>query len=178
MGGISVIPNARDRMAAARTLLGVQGVLWGQPGTVKARVPETPSRAYVYLDVSGSMNQLLPHLLGLLVPYVTRGQALVFQFSTVVEPLPLDQLKRGHLKTTQGTDINAVLTHALAAQPPCKRLLILTDGYTGKPHPDNLRKLRERNIRLYAVMPGESAHQDDLQDVARSITVLPPVRRR
>jgi hypothetical protein len=178
MSGISVIPNARDRMAAARTQLGVQGVLWGQPGTVKARVPETPSRAYIYLDVSGSMNQLLPHLLGLLVPYVQRGQASVFQFSTVVEPLPLDQLKRGHLKTTQGTDINAVLTHALAAVPPCKRILILTDGYTGKPHPENMRKMRERGIRIYAVMPGESAHQADLQDATRSITVLPPVRRR
>jgi hypothetical protein len=62
--------------------------------------------------------------------------------------------------------------------PPCKRILILTDGYTGKPHPENMRKMRERGIRIYAVMPGESAHQADLQDATRSITVLPPVRRR
>ena len=172
-----VLPNPRDRLASARQQLGVQGVLWGQPGIVMARLPETPSRAFVYLDVSGSMNQLLPHLLGLLLPYVVKGQALVYQFSTQVEPLPLDQLKRGKLRTTQGTDINCVLPHLLAATPPVKRVLILTDGYTGTAHPEYARQIRERNIRIYAVMPSESAWTQDLQGIVRSITILPGITR-
>ncbi len=131
MAGMHVLPNPRDRLASARERLGVQGVLWGQPGMVMARVPETPGRAHVYLDVSGSMMQILPHLLGLLLPYVARGEALVFQFSTQIEPMTLDELKRAKLRTTQGTDINCVLTHLLAANPPVHRALILTDGYTG-----------------------------------------------
>ncbi|NDJ62615.1 MAG: hypothetical protein GYB67_15940, partial [Chloroflexi bacterium] len=92
MSGTHVMPNPRDRLASARQVLGVQGVLWGQPGVVTARMPERPSRTNIYLDVSGSMNQVLPYLIGLLLPYVAKGQAAVFQFSTVVEPLPFDQL--------------------------------------------------------------------------------------
>ena len=120
ISGLNVMPNVRDRLASARQLLGVQGVLWSQPGVVKARVQETPSRVYVYLDVSGSMNSLLPHLLTLLLPYVAQGQAVVFQFSTRVEPLPFARLKGGQLRTTQGTDINCALVHALDAKPQLK----------------------------------------------------------
>ena len=176
ISGLNVMPNARDRLASARQQLGVQGVLWNQPGMVKARVPETPSRAYVYLDVSGSMNQLLPHLLGLLLPYVAHGQALVFQFSTRVEPLPLPQLRRAQIRTTQGTDINCILTHALAAKPALKKVLILTDGYVGAAQPDLLRQVRASGLKLYAVLPGESAYTQELQGVARSITILPLIR--
>jgi hypothetical protein len=177
MSGISVIPNARDRMAAARQMLGIQGMLWAQPGSVKARVPETPSRSYVYLDVSGSMNNWLPALIGLLIPYVADGRAVVYQFSTGVEKLTLSDLRRGRLRTTQGTDINTVLHHLLTTQPPVRRALILTDGYTGKPSDENLSLMRERHIRLYVVMPSESAHLADLRGCARSIIILPPMRR-
>lgn len=176
IAGLNVMPNARDRMASARQQLGVQGVLWNQPGTVKARVPETPSRAHVYLDVSGSMNQILPHLLGLLLPYVAHGQAITFQFSTRVEPLPLPQLRRAQLRTTQGTDINCVLQHALAAKPTLKKVLILTDGYVGAPQPDLLRQVQAAGLRIYAVLPGESAYTQELHGVARSITILPHIR--
>jgi uncharacterized protein with von Willebrand factor type A (vWA) domain len=176
MSGMNVMPNARDRLAPSRRLLGVQGMLWGQPGLITARAPEKPSRAYVYLDVSGSMSAVLPQLLGLILPYVVRRQAVVFQFSTRVEPLPLAQLKGGKLRTTTGTDINCVLAHALAAVPPLKRVLILTDGYTGTPRADLLHAVQERKLRVYVVLPAESAHREQLEGLARSITVLPPLR--
>ncbi len=177
ISGISVIPNAHDRMAAARQMLGVQGMLWGQPGSVRVRVPETPSCSHVYLDVSGSMNNWLPALIGLLIPYVMRGHAAAYQFSTEVEKLSLDDLRRGKLRTTQGTDINAALHHLLSAQPPARSALILTDGFTGKPSEEHVRRMQERHIRLYVVMPHESAHPADLRDCARSIIILPPLRR-
>src|SRR5690606_11291404 len=91
--GSGVLPNQRDRMVPARQKLGVQGMLWNQQGEVRARVPETPSKAHVYLDVSGSMTHILPHLLGLILPFVRSGQSEVFQFSTIVEPMPIDELK-------------------------------------------------------------------------------------
>ncbi|MBZ0286739.1 MAG: hypothetical protein K8I30_03925, partial [Anaerolineae bacterium] len=53
VGGMGVVPNARDRMVSARKQLGVQGVLWSQPGQVRARTVDKPSKAHVYLDVSG-----------------------------------------------------------------------------------------------------------------------------
>jgi hypothetical protein len=178
MAGMNVLPNPRDRLASARQLLGVQGTLWGQPGIVRARLPETPSRSHIYLDVSGSMSQHLSPLLGLILPYVANGQALVYQFSTIVESLPLERLRPGKLRTTQGTDINCVLAHVLAAKPSVRRVLILTDGYTGKPHLEYARQLAERGIRIYAVIPAETSWTHDLKGIARSLTILPPLRPR
>jgi hypothetical protein len=173
MAGMSVMPNSRDRNMPARRQMGLQTLLYGQPGMVRARAPEHPARSHVYLDVSGSMQNLLPSLLGLLVPYALKGYTVVYQFSNKVEPMPTEQLKRGQVKSTMGTDINCVLRHILETKPYARKALIVTDGYTGKPHPEYTRAIRERGIRLYVVLPAETAHRDDLADVARSFTILP-----
>jgi len=178
IAGLSVLPNPRDRLAPARRLLGAPDTLWNQPGIVKARVPEKPSKAHVYLDVSGSMIELLPHLLGLILPYVASGQADVFQFSTLVEHLSLTQLRQGQLQTTGGTDINCVLEHLLRTSPTVRRALVLTDGYTGAPANNLAESVLEGNLRLYAIMPAESAWLDDLREITTSITVLPATRTR
>jgi hypothetical protein len=175
--GLSVMPNARDRMVPARRNLGIQGLLWNQPGIVKVRVPDVPSKANVYLDVSGSMVSLIPHLLGLVLPYVVKGQAEIFQFSTVVEEMPLEDLRKAKLRTTRGTDINCILRHLIeTANPPIKRALVLTDGYTGVPHEDLARIIEERNIRIHVVLPDESHWMNDLENFAATMTVLPPIR--
>jgi hypothetical protein len=175
--GLGVLPNGRDRMVSARKSLGVQGLLWNQPGCVKARVPETPSKAHVYLDVSGSMIQLIPHLLGLILPYVNSGQADVFQFSTYVEHMPPDELRKAKLRTSGGTDINCVLIHALDARPRLHRALIVTDGYTGIPHPELASRTLEQNLRIYVVLPAESASVAQLRGLATAIIILPPISK-
>lgn len=177
MTGMSVMPNARDRMVPARRSLGVQGLLWNQPGMMQVRTPDVPSRAYIYLDVSGSMSSLIPHLLGLVLPYVANGQAEVFQFSTVVEQMPLEELRKGQLRSTRGTDINCVLHHLLEPrQPAVKKALVLTDGYTGTPTADFARNIAEGGYRVHVVLPYESAWTEDLEPLATTVTVLPPVR--
>lgn len=175
LAGTGVLPNPRDRLMSARRQLGVPGTIWNQPGMVRARVPEKPSKAHVYLDVSGSMADILPHLLGLVLPYVARGQVDVFQFSTLVEPLPFAQLQQGYLQTTGGTDINCVLEHALAVQPVIHRALLLTDGATGTPADELAGRVRDRNLHLYVVLPAESPWEDDLRDIAAFMTTLPPL---
>lgn len=177
VSGMGVIPNARDRMVSARKQLGVQGLLWNQPGQVRARTVDKPSKAHVYLDVSGSMIQLIPHLLGLILPYVTTGQADVFQFSTYVEHMPLEELRRAKLRTSGGTDINCVLIHALDAKPRLSRALILTDGYTGVPRPDLASRTLEENLRIFAVLPSESASTAQLKGLVTAIIILPPLGR-
>ncbi|HEX2908196.1 MAG TPA: vWA domain-containing protein, partial [Phototrophicaceae bacterium] len=173
--GTGVLPNARDRLASARRQLGVPGTIWNQTGTVRARVPEKPSKTHIYLDVSGSMAEVLPHVLGLVLPYVARGQADVFQFSTLVEPLPFAQLQRGYLQTTGGTNINCVLEHALAVVPGIHKALVLTDGATGSPGDDLAERIQAQNIRIYVVLPAESAWEEDLRDIAAFMTILPPL---
>lgn len=176
--GMNVMPNPRDRMASARQELGVQGVLWGQAGLIQARMIDETSRTHVYLDVSGSMSDFLPSLISLLIPYVARKQAFVYQFSTQVVPMSLGELRQGKIRTTVGTSINAVIAHALNTTPPVRRILILTDGYVGTLHQKHVNLLAERKMRIIAVLPSVSASVKDLKPIAQSIVILPMGRRR
>ncbi len=171
--GLAPLPNLRDRQAPARRALGLPSLLQVQELLTPMRAHDPPARAHVYLDVSGSMDLLLPALLGLLLPHVAAGRALVFQFSTEVEPLPLAALREGRLRTTGGTDLNCVLVHALST-PRLRTVLLVTDGYVGAPHSKHAASLRERGLRIHAVLPAESAWSRDLEPIARSIRVLPP----
>lgn len=170
--GLGVLPNPRDRLRPARRLLGAESLLWQQQDDLPARVPDDPGTALVYLDVSGSMNTLVRHLLSLLEPYARKGQAQIFQFSTIVEPLSTRDLVAGRIETTGGTDISPVFEHLLA-QPKVKRALILTDGYTGSGRLHLAHRLRERNIALHIALPAEAAWLEDLRPLATSMTVLP-----
>ncbi len=176
-GGSGVLPNPRDRMAPARRLLGCPGSLWAQPTPVPCRVPDPARATLVYLDVSGSMAAVLPHLVGLLVPYVAARRATVTQFSTEVSPLTLADLQRGELTTTYGTSVDPVLRHALADRA-ARRVLVVTDGYTGRPGAEVAAAVAARGLRVHVVLPAERAFRDDLADVAASMTVLPPITRR
>ncbi len=174
VSGPGVLPNPRDRLAPARRILGAPTTLWAQPATTRARVHERLAAAHVYVDVSGSMTALLPHLLGLLLPYVIRREAEVYQFSTEVAPFPLAELRSGSIRSTFGTSIVCVLEHMLEA-PQLRRALVLTDGYVG-PAPGNLTgELAQRDIEVNVVLPHESPWARDLEPIASSITVLPPL---
>jgi hypothetical protein len=174
--GLGVLPNPRDRQQAAKRRLGAPTTLWTVDHDLRARLPDTVSLAQVYLDVSGSMGNLLPLLVGLITPYVLRRQAEVYQFSTKVEPLPTKALREGKLKTTMGTNINCVLNHALQLKPPVSKILIVTDGMVGKPDARLVAQVRERHMRVYVVLPSESAHRTDLSALATQMSVLPPLR--
>jgi len=173
--GLGVLPNSRDRTMSAKTQLGMDSLLWTQNGEVKVRVPDDRACAHIYLDVSGSMARVLPYMLNLLVPYLARGEAQIFQFSTKVEALSLQKLKRGLIKTTGGTQIHCVFSHLLETSSPVRRAMVLTDGYTGRPLRRHAVALAEKRIRLHVVLPSESPYDRYLRDVATSITILPPL---
>lgn len=122
------------------------------------------------------MSDLLPQLLGLLVPYVRAGRARVFQFSTVVEPLPLASLRSGEVTTTFGTSIECVLEHMLETRR-LLRALVLTDGYTGAADRGLRQRLAARCLALHVVLPAEFHFRGDLEPIARTITVLPPLAK-
>jgi hypothetical protein len=174
--GLSVLPAPGDRSRPARERLGVAGLLWTQQAPLPKRRLEREAPAHVYLDVSGSMATLLPRLLGLLVPCVRSGRARVFQFSTRVEPLTLQQLQAGKITTTGGTRIACVLEHALAT-PRLRRAIVLTDGFTGTPTDDRRRDVARRQLLIHAVFPAESPYTGDLAPIARTTTILPPLTK-
>ncbi|MDP6541127.1 MAG: hypothetical protein QF410_16440, partial [Planctomycetota bacterium] len=138
---------------------------------VRSRVPAT---AHVYLDVSGSMFGVLPYLTGLLAPYVQSGQVHLFQFSTEVAPVRLSDLRAGTVESTGGTCIECVLEHALD-EPRLRSALVLTDGYVGRPTEAQARAVVAKPLRLHAVLPAEGSFPDELLDITKTITTLPPL---
>lgn len=149
--GPGPLPNALDRHQHAKRLLRPGIVLPNQRVTVPRVRHDRPVKALVYLDVSGSMYQLLPHLLDLLVRPARERIIDVRQFSTTVHPLSISDLVGGKLQTTGGTDIGCVMEDVLAAD--VTRVVIVTDGYVGRPHERHSKAFTERGIQLFAVLP-------------------------
>ena len=87
--------------------------------------PVKSGAVQVYLDVSGSMNNILPPLLDLLRQFGSVIERPFWGFSTVVRPA---KLKDGRLLTQSsgGTSIDCVLAHIAQTNP--KTALIVTDG--------------------------------------------------
>jgi hypothetical protein len=86
-------------------------------------------RIHVYLDVSGSVSDVRGSLYGA----VLAAKALVFPvvhiFSTTVEDITLDQMKKGVCRSTGGTSLEQVAAHA--ERNKVRRALIVTDGQVG-----------------------------------------------
>jgi hypothetical protein len=131
----------------------------GQPGTV-----------LVYLDVSGSMSNELPRLIVPLRKFVERGLATTWQFSTVVEPLPLEDLRSGQVTTTGGTAVKSVLQHALK-QPNVSSVVLVSDGFVEQTDASLIRKLRDRGITIESVVcdGGSLSPLDELGTVTRLV---------
>jgi hypothetical protein len=174
-GGRGVLPNAADRLRPARRQLGIESLLWEQATPRNTRTMMPHAASFIYLDVSGSMGSMLPYLVDLLLPFMARGQAQVYQFSTCVAPLSLHDLKQNQLHTSGGTAIRCVTEHLMEHLRRVRRVLILTDGFTGHPAPDHLQRLQEAQTRVHVVLPAESHNQRDLSALAASMTILPPL---
>ncbi|MDX2078825.1 MAG: hypothetical protein SFZ02_20495 [bacterium] len=178
IGGNGVIPNPRgDRMIHARRALGAPETLWAQPITIRTRMPERPSRAFVYLDVSGSMNYILGQCMYLLRPYLARKQAELYQFSTVVNPMKFAEIREGQVTGTGGTDINCVFAHLIDVLPRVDRVLIFTDGMVGTPRTDLVNGMEAYGARLYIVLPNNGKLDPVVGQMARAVVTLPALTR-
>jgi len=80
----------------------------------------------IYLDVSGSVNEHLPKILGILAD-LKRELRTVFLFSNRVVEVPFTSLMQGQLETTGGTDFNCIARSILDRE--LDKAIVLTDGY-------------------------------------------------
>lgn len=119
-----------------------------------------PREALIYLDVSGSMGQLLPILHASLVPLRRELRPRIFAFSTEVMPVVARDFDRGRLPTTGGTSVTPVLEHAVRhaehASPASQEtsVIVLTDGYFSEPTASLVRAVRARRIRVHLAVAG------------------------
>ena len=104
----------------------------------------------VYLDVSGSVNQHLPHIIGVLRSL--KGElTTVFLFSNQVVETPFATLLSGCLQTTHGTDFNCIAASIL--ERGYDKAVILTDGYAHL-NTELAAQLHKQRVRTLTVLFG------------------------
>ena len=163
----SPLPDLRDRRAAVLRSLGRPALL--NVGDVPTR-RHGEGRAEVYLDVSGSLEGVLPLLYGALRSLRAHVAPDVHLFSTKVATLSLARACRGEVKTTGGTDLACVLEDLVARRP--KKALVITDGYVGRPSA-NVVEAAAHACREIRVLLTPGGWRRDLESIACRIDELP-----
>jgi len=80
----------------------------------------------IYLDVSGSVNEHLPKILGVLRS-LRNELTTIYQFSNKVVETPFNVLLKGNIQTTYGTDFDCIAQSIL--DYGFDKAVIVTDGY-------------------------------------------------
>jgi len=103
----------------------------------------------VYLDVSGSVNDQLPKITGIL-RNMQDDVETVFLFSNKVVEIPFSELvNRGKVKTTFGTDFDCVAESIL--ERGFDKAVVITDGYATLSE-DNLARLKRAAVRILTIL--------------------------
>jgi len=114
--------------------------------------PKTKTQGLaLYLDVSGSVNEYLPTIISILRRFSHEIRE-VYQFSNKVVKTNLNQLCKGHITTTMGTDFDCVARSIL--EHNYEKAIVITDGYA-KLNSDHREKLLQSNVRILSILFGE-----------------------
>ena len=112
-------------------------------GEIAVRRPQ-PLGLIIYVDVSGSMYDLLPHLRRALHSLRHEVKPSLYWFSTQVVAAKKGDLESGRVKSTGGTEVASVLRHAVQSLPEGAPALVLTDGYLESVHSTAIAQLMKR----------------------------------
>lgn len=125
----------------------------------RVHAPKTQNRGLaIYLDVSGSVNDHLPRILGILQS-LRREITSVFLFSNKVVEVPFERLLQGKIQTTWGTDFDCIAKSVLERE--FERAVITTDGYATM-KPELQAQLKQRGFQALTVLFGASPNAESL----------------
>jgi hypothetical protein len=163
--------RAPTRMALARAFGAPQPLFFN---TAMVDWQAVSRDALVYLDASGSMDEILPVLHAALVPLRRALRPRIHAFSTEVRPVDDFAFDRGQLPTTGGTSITPALKHMLdqARQRHVRSALVITDGYFDMPGKQLANRIIEAGIRVHLAVGGTGSMHEGARWVA-SATRLP-----
>ena len=168
------LPDWKDRSHEAREAVLGDAILYRATLAARRPMPRDNRRVFAYFDVSGSVADEVPSVAAALEPWCRRGLCRIHVFSTAVAPASVRDLAARRFSSTGGTDIDCVLEHALSL-PRARRprsIVILTDGYTGRPHPSLAARFRASGIRLYVGLFGGVAGNSQTADLSSLATQL------
>ncbi|MHC4430046.1 MAG: hypothetical protein ACYS0D_15815, partial [Planctomycetota bacterium] len=135
---VSAIPGF-DRRSIALRAIGEEPLLYRHEITEPGR-GTAGGRVHVYLDVSGSMSDLLGPLYGALLACRADVHPRVHLFSTEVADVPISGLRSGACRTTRGTQIACVARHV--REHRVRRAVLVTDGCVGRLSNEDAETLR------------------------------------
>jgi hypothetical protein len=178
-GATSAVTGGREQLAIQTAVPGLSrrsAVLHALGVPVLLHVAQSPwqrirregERVHIYLDVSGSMNSVLPALYGAAQDCEDLLCPAIHLFSTTVVDITRAQLHAGHCSSTGGTCISAVTEHM--ARHRVSRAVIVTDGLVGQPDTEQRRILEQ--VELAVAFLGNHINQSSLGGLARHSVIL------
>ena len=170
-------PDWRDRSHEARAAAFGDALIYRSVSKMRRPTCRDNRQAFVYFDVSGSVADEVPSVAQALLPYCRRGLCTVHVFSTVVNSTTARDLAARKFVSTGGTDIDCVLRHVLAlpARKRPRSVVVVTDGYTGRPAAALAARFRAAGIRLFVGLAksGEAYDQErELSSLAQEFVKL------
>jgi hypothetical protein len=112
----------------------------------------------VYLDVSGSVNQYLPEIVGVLSSLKAELTS-IFLFSNKVVEIPFKALLAGRVETTFGTDFDCIAESII--ERDLDKAIIFTDGYAGL-RTESQEALKKRHTQVLTVLFGGKTDCEEL----------------
>jgi len=118
----------------------------------------------IYLDVSGSVNDHLPEILGIL-RRLQNEITSIYEFSNEVVEISMRELARGKIQTTFGTSFDSVAKSILENE--YQKAVVITDGYSSI-EPELQKEMKKKGVKILTILFGganESCDFDDFGDV-------------
>ena len=156
----TVVPNFRSNVTVSSYV-----TTGGFP--VFHTAPEIGSKVIVpcYVDVSGSQEHVIPHVLPVIARLKREIGNIVYCFSTVVSPTTITNCSNGTFETTGGTDFNSISKHIIKNK--WKQAVILTDGESSIDK-NLLDQLQRMNIKITVGWTVKNPQRHPLSDIMES----------
>ena len=113
-----------------------------------------PQQVAIYVDVSGSMDRVLPHLRRTLLTLRREIEPTLYWFSNVVVAASAHELETGRVPSTGGTAICAVIAHATQHVSAGSAAIVLTDGHLENVPAATSAALRRAQVVLHVGVVG------------------------
>ena len=156
-----------DRRSIVMRSLGTQSLLYSGDSTMRRRT-NVGNRVHVYVDVSGSMGGVISAVYGAVHDCREWVHPVIHLFSNNVADANPQEIRKGIVRSTGGTNIACVAEHMAANS--VRRACIITDGWVGKPGGRHFKTLAR--AKLGVAMVGERVNLNDLSEVTNRAVTL------
>ena len=162
------MPNYRDRTLLGRQMLYGNPCLYTKEEKNIKMSRDSKLRTLVYLDVSGSVVGEINRFAPLLLKPYKKHECELYVFSTKVAQTTYKDFREGKYESTGGTDINCIFNHyfGLPKKKQTKKILILTDGFTGRANSEYFDLIKRNKIEIYCGLFG-SYIKSDLSNIVK-----------